>query len=205
MGAGRCTTRFHPLVAALLVTAIVVTASPAWWTARSAGTPAAATPSGTPAATRDETRIRAAIEAVLDPETHRGAIRLPGVRLDPTGDLTVVFALRAAPTLDAVRTAGIADVLTILRAVYDPLVSSRVRTTTVIGTFSETSERGARELRVLRVVLSAARAATIDWATVTPDELATRSDAWRIYPVLGDPGLDRPGDEATPTLGTPTA
>jgi hypothetical protein len=205
MGTGRGTTRFRTVFAALLVATTLVAASPAWWSARADTTPAAATPSGTPAAMSDAARIRAAIEAVLDPETHRGAIRLPGVRLDPTGDLTVVFALRDAASLDAIRTGGIDDVLTILRAVYDPVVSNRVRTTTVIGTFSETGQRGARELRVLRVVLSATRATAIDWATVTPADLARISDTWRIYPVLGDPGLDHPNVGATPTLGTPAA
>ena len=38
--------------------------------------------------------IRQAIAAVLDPATKRNAERLPRVTIDPTGDVTVVFALR---------------------------------------------------------------------------------------------------------------
>ena len=102
-------------------------------------------------------RIRGWIEEAIDPDTGRGAIRLPAVGIDDTGDLTVVFALREKDDLDAFRAAAEEDVFGILRAVYtEP--DSPVRTATVVGTYSVTGTRGARELRVLRTVLSAEHA-----------------------------------------------
>ena len=69
--------------------------------------------SGTPpaaATTALDDRIRGWIEEAIDPDTGRGAIRLPAVGIDDTGDLTVVFALREKDDLDAFRAAAEEDV-----------------------------------------------------------------------------------------------
>ena len=166
--------------------------------AQGAGTPV-------PYETEEEARIRAAIEAVLDPDTRRGAIRLPSVHLDGSGDLTVVVALRDEGSVQGIRVAALEDVLAILRAVYDPPVVNRVRTTTVVGTFSITGTRGPRELPMLRVVLSAERASSIDWATVEPEDLGDQVDTFRVYPPFGEIENSGPSAEAaTPASGTPT-
>src|SRR5215213_2514084 len=141
-------------------------------------TPAAAT------SALDE-RIRGWLEEAIDPDTGRGAIRLPSVGIDGTGDLTVVFALREKDDLDAFRAAAEEDVFRILRAVYtEP--DSPVRTATVLGTYSVTGARGDRELRVLRSVLSAANASKIDWERSTPQDLFSAADVYRLYPPFGD-------------------
>ncbi len=129
--------------------------------------------------------IRGWIEAAIAPETGRGAIRLPEVWIDDTGDLSVVFALREMDDLDGFRAAAEEDVFDILKAVYtNP--ESPVRTATVLGTYSVTGTRGARELRVLRAVLSAERAAEIDWQSARPESLFTAAETYRLYPPFGD-------------------
>src|SRR5215218_11505608 len=131
--------------------------------------------SGTPPAaaiSAVDDRIRGWIEEAIDPDTGRGAIRLPAVGIDDTGDLTVVFALREKDDLDAFRAAAEEDVFRILRAVYTA-PDSPVRTATVMGTYSVTGTRGARELRVLRTVLSEGHAEKIDWEHATSQVLFT--------------------------------
>ena len=54
--------------------------------------------------------IRDWIEEAIDPDTGRGAIRLPEIGIDDTGDLTIVFALREKDDLDAFRAAAEEDV-----------------------------------------------------------------------------------------------
>ncbi len=130
-------------------------------------------------------RIRGWIEVAIEPNTGRGTIRLPAVGIDDTGDLTVVFALREKDDLAAFRAAAEEDVFRILRAVYTP-PDSPVRTATVMGTYSVTGTRGARELRVLRTVLSADNAATIAWEDAAPRDLFTAADVYRLYPPFGD-------------------
>ena len=143
---------------------------------------------GTPSAAATnilDDRIRGWIEEAIDPETGRGTIRLPAVGIDHTGDLTVVFALREKDDLEAFRAAAEEDVFRILRAVYTP-PDSPVRTATVMGTYSVTGARGARELRVLRTVLSEEKARTIAWEDATPPDLFTAADVYRLYPPFGD-------------------
>src|SRR5215212_5384736 len=142
---------------------------------------------GTPPAAANalDDRIRSWIEAAIDPGTGRGAIRLPEVGIDDTGDLTVVFALREKDDLDAFRAAAEEDVFGILRAVYSE-PDSPVRTATVLGTYSVTGARGDRELRVLRTVLSAENASKIDWESSTPQDLFSAADVYRLYPPFGD-------------------
>ena len=115
----------------------------------------------------------------------RGAIRLPEVGIDDTGDLTVVFALREKDDLDAFRAAAEEDVFQILRAVYtEP--DSPVRTATIVGTYSVTETGNPRELPTLRTVLSAENASKIAWQTATPQDLFTAADVYRLYPPVGD-------------------
>ena len=59
---------------------------------------------------------------------------------------------------------------------------SPVRTATVVGTYSVTGTRGARELPMLRTVLSAEHAGKIDWENATPQDLFTAADVYRLYP-----------------------
>src|SRR5215204_1768486 len=169
------------LVVAVLLTAFtVLTGSPlVTGVSAQAGTPEPAT------ADVADDRIRGWIEAAIDRDTGRGAIRLPSVGIDETGDLTVVFALREKDDLEAFRAAAEEDVFWILRAVYTP-PDSPVRTATVMGTYSVTGARGSRELRVLRTVLSEEKARTIAWEDATPQDLFTAADVYRLYPPFGD-------------------
>ncbi|MFN8594510.1 MAG: alpha/beta hydrolase [Thermomicrobiales bacterium] len=132
-----------------------------------------------------EPRLHAAIAAAIPPDTGRGVIRLPSVRLDDTGDLTVVVALRERDNLADFRTAAAEDVFQILRAVYST-PDTGVRTVTVVGTYSVTGTYGARETRVLRVVLPATTAKALDWSTASPDRLFTAAETYRFYPPFGD-------------------
>ena len=161
----------------------------------------AATPAPAAMDTVDD-RIRGWIEAAIDPDTGRSAIRLPSVGIDETGDLTVVFALREKDDLEAFRAAAEEDVFRILRAVYT-LPDSPVRTATVMGTYAVTGTRGARELRVLRTVLSAEKAKTIDWEDATPQDLFTAADVYRFYPPFGDEQGNpiAPGNAAAAQVG----
>lgn len=147
-----------------------------------------------------DTALRGRIEQAIEPGSGRGAIRLPEVWIDNTGDLTVVFALREQDTLNAFRSAAEEDVFKILRAVYTA-PDNQVRTATVIGTYSVTGERGARELRVLRTVLSAERAAEMDWPQASPQELFTKADVYRLYPPFGDE-QGNPVPASAPSLAT---
>jgi pimeloyl-ACP methyl ester carboxylesterase len=130
-------------------------------------------------------RIRDWIEHAIAPDTRRGAIRLPEVGMDETGDLTVVVALREVDDLDGFRAAAEEDVFSILRAVYTA-PDSPVRTVTVVGTYPVAETGAPRELPVLRTVLSAEHAATIDWEEATPRDLFTAADVYRLYPPFGD-------------------
>jgi pimeloyl-ACP methyl ester carboxylesterase len=176
----------HPSSVTLLITVLLsstlmlFTGMPgaAGVSAQSATPPAAAT-------TALDDRIRGWIEEAIDPDTGRGAIRLPAVGIDDTGDLTVVFAVREKDDLDAFRAAAEEDVFGILRAVYtEP--DSPVRTATVVGTYSVTGARGARELPVMRTVLSAEHAGKIDWSNAAPQDLFSAADVYRLYPPFGD-------------------
>ena len=158
---------------------------------------------GDDAIAADEAELRATIEAVLDPDTRRGVGRLPSVRLDPTGDLTVVVALRDFGTLEAIRDGAEEDALAILRAIHESPVAGRVRTTTLIGTFAVTGTRGTRELRVMRVVLSAERAIGIEWGAVAPADLATVTDLWKLYPPFGTLDRLQPLTEPDPIFSSP--
>jgi pimeloyl-ACP methyl ester carboxylesterase len=162
------------VVALLLLT--IVSAAP------SLGSLAAQTSAGDDHAV--EAAIRSRIEQAISPDTGRGAIRLPAVWVDE-GRLSVVFALREQDDLDGFRAAAEEDVFQILRAVYTA-DDSPVVDTTVVGTYSVTGARGARELRVLRAALSAAGARQIDWDSAEPADLFTAAEVYRMYPPFGD-------------------
>ena len=141
-------------------------------------------------------RLRDSIEGAIPADTGRGVIRFPAIWIDEGGDLSVVVALRERDDVDGFRAAAEEDVFNILRAVYT-LPESPVSTVTVVGTYSVTEDRGARELPVLRVVLSAARAAAIDWQHATPEDLFRAADVYRFIPPFGDEE-GRPLPPATP-------
>ena len=163
-----------------------------------------------------EADLRRAIEEVLPPVAQRPIRRLASVRVDATGDTTVVFALREEATAEQTGNGAIRDAAAILGAVYTSPSSPQVRTTTLVGTFNVTGTRGARELRVMRVVLSAEGAVGLDWAVIArnPRQLAEIAQVYRLYPPFGDDAGDlgkvaTPGatadDPARPPLASPVS
>ena len=155
--------------------------------------PAGAAPSGQDIT--DAPLIRAAVTAAIDPDTKRDAPRLPRVGIDSTGDVTVVFALRDEGELGAIRAGAQADALAILSAVYHSPDAHRVTTTTVVGTFSVIGKRDqGRELPVLRAVLTAERAAGLDWDGLAPEQLPEIVDVWWLHAAFGNIGALR-GEE----------
>jgi pimeloyl-ACP methyl ester carboxylesterase len=139
-------------------------------------------------------QLRAAIENVLSPEPVRDRARFPSVRIDKTGDATVVFAMRDADTLEALRSAALEDALGVLEATFHPPVSDKIITVTVIGTYLVTGGRGAREWPVLRVTLNADHAHSTDWSKLTTDNIESSVDEFWIYPPLVEADQD---DSAT--------
>jgi quinohemoprotein ethanol dehydrogenase len=136
------------------------------------------------ASTDDAPILYAAVASSLDPVTNRAAIRLPRVSLDPNGDATVVFAIRnEQDDPAAIRDGAVADTLTVLDSVYQSPEASRVNILTVLGTFpvKGTKSPAPRETPVVRAVLSADKAAQIDWATLTPQALPQVADVWWIH------------------------
>jgi hypothetical protein len=129
-------------------------------------------------------KLRTAIEHILSADTHRGGQRLPSVRIDETGDATVVFAMRDASTLKELRENAIADAITILKATYDPPVTDKITTVTVVGTYPVTSERGTREWPVLRVTLDADNASSLKFDKLTTQNIDREVDTFWIYPPL---------------------
>jgi len=134
----------------------------------------------------ETTRLRSAIEKVLPAETNRGGQRLPSVRIDQTGDATVVFAMRDAKTLKELREDAIADTITILKATYDPPITDRINTITVVGTYPVTSGRGTREWPVLRVTLDADKARNLKFDKLTNENIDQEVNNFWIYPPLID-------------------
>jgi pimeloyl-ACP methyl ester carboxylesterase len=129
-------------------------------------------------------QLRAAIEQSLSPEPVRDRARFPSVRIDKTGDATVVFAMRDAATIEELRGAAIEDAITILEATYNPPVTDKITTITVVGTYLVAGGRGEREWPVLRVTLDADRAASTDWDQLTTDNVDSEVDEFWIYPPL---------------------
>lgn len=143
----------------------------------------AGAPSPTPAAS-DNDRLLAAVTAVLPGASGRSVPRLSSVRIDPTGDATAVFALRAGDTPQQIIAGGSADMLAIFRAVYHPAPVTSVRTTTVIGTYPVAGQYGTREWPVMRATLSRQTADRLDWDHLTAAKLPAAVDTWWVYPPL---------------------
>jgi hypothetical protein len=143
--------------------------------------PALAAPPGQEIA--DASQLREAIMASIDPQSDRDAVRVPRATVDPSGDVTVVFALRSeGDDPAATHATALADTLAILRAVYQSAEADRVSTATVIGTYPVQGKQGTvRELPVLRAVLSAARANQLDAAELSPEDVPPLLDAWWLH------------------------
>jgi hypothetical protein len=130
----------------------------------------------------EEPTVRRAIEDVLELDTGRQAARLPRVTLDiVTGDLTVVFAMRRPLSDNAAQIVASAtdDVFTILWAAYASQASAHIRTTTVLGTYALVGRyERPREIPLIRAVLSADRAAQMDWTSVASVDPREVLDVW---------------------------
>jgi hypothetical protein len=132
----------------------------------------------------EEPAVRQAIEAVLDMEVGRSATRLPRVSLDSaTGDLTVVFAMRRPLSDDAGQIVASAtnDIFNILWATYTSEAASRIRTTTVLGTYAVVGRYSRpREIPLVRAVLSDLGAARMNWARAAILEPRDVFDVWWV-------------------------
>ncbi|HEV7661956.1 MAG TPA: hypothetical protein VGQ62_00375 [Chloroflexota bacterium] len=130
----------------------------------------------------DQPAIRAAIESVIELDPGRQVNRLPRVTLDPSqGDLTIVFAMRRPLSDDAsqIVASALDDILTLLWATYASDASTQVRTTTVIGTYAVVGRYArAREIPLVRAVLSADRARQLDWAKFATLDPREAFDVW---------------------------
>jgi hypothetical protein len=133
-----------------------------------------ATPAG---ASIEDPELYALVADTLPPGTHRAAPRLATVTVDEAGQATVIFAIRSeAGDAEATRAGGVSDALSTLRTIYASPSGAELTSLTVLGTFpfKGTKGRAVREGVVLRAVLSAERAAEMDWEQVTPADL----DVW---------------------------
>ncbi len=141
-------------------------------------------PGAASATQSDEPIVRRAIESVIELDAGRPTARLPRVSLDDTnGDLTVIFAMRRAPGDDPARIVDFAtdDVFTILWAVYASGSAQRIKTVTVLGTYAVVGRYARpREIPIMRAVLSAERAAILDWTTVVSADPRDLLDVWWV-------------------------
>jgi hypothetical protein len=137
----------------------------------------------------DAPQILQAVGAVLSPDTARDVPRLARATIDTTGDVTVVFALRNEhDDKQAIHTTALADTLAILWAIYHSPDTNHVATTTVVGTYALTGKTGrTRELPVLRAVLSAQRAAQLDWQALSLEQLPQAVDVWWMHAAMDVP------------------
>ena len=137
---------------------------------------AGATPA---AASVEDPELYTLLADALPPGTHRAAPRLATVTLDEAGQATVIFAIRSeAGDAEATRAGGVADAVATLRAIYASPAAEHLTSLTVLGTFpfQGTKGKAVREGVVLRAVLSAERAAQMDWDHITPADL----DVWWV-------------------------
>ena len=137
----------------------------------------------------DEPVVRRAIESNIELDPGRQATRLPRVSLDDSnGDLTVIFAMRRPPGDDPTQIVAFAtdDVFTILWAVYASGSAPRIKTVTVLGTYAVVGRYARpREIPLMRAVLTAERAASLDWTTVVNADPRNLLDVWWIEGELG--------------------
>jgi hypothetical protein len=117
--------------------------------------------------------VRQAIEAIIDMDAGRDIARLPRVSI-AEGDLTVIFSMQRPGDDDPahIEQVAVRDAVSILYAAYTSEDAARIRTTTVLGTYRVVGkyERG-KEIPLLRAVLSAERAAIVDWNSVSLADL----------------------------------
>jgi hypothetical protein len=143
----------------------------------------------------EEPSVRLSIESVLEMDTYRQAPRLPRVTLEETtGDLTVIFAMRRPLDDDPRQIVASAtdDVFTILWAAYTSAAAPRIRTATVLGTYAVVGRYARpREIPLMRAVLSADRAARLDWWHVARIDPRDALDVWWVEGelVAGQPAL----------------
>ena len=132
----------------------------------------------------DEPAVRQAVQSVLEMDTFRGADRLPRTTLDSAhGDLTIVFAMRRPMSDDPRQIIASAtdDVFTILWATYTSPEASRIRTTTVLGTYAVVGRyERPKEVPLLRAVLTADRAANFDWSSAYRLDPSRALDTWWV-------------------------
>jgi hypothetical protein len=132
----------------------------------------------------DEPVVRQAVQSALEMDTFRDAERLPRISLDPArGDLTIVFGMRRPMSDDPQQIVASAtdDVFTILWATYTSGDASRIRTTTVLGTYAVVGRyEHPKEVPLLRAVLSADRAANFDWASAYRLDPGRVLDTWWV-------------------------
>ena len=137
----------------------------------------------------DEPVVRRAIESNIELDPGRQTARLPRVSLDDSnGDLTVIFAMRRPPGDDPTQIVAFAtdDVFTILWAAYASGSAPRIKTVTVLGTYAVVGRYArAREIPIMRAVLSAERAASLDWTTVVSADPRSLLDVWWVEGELG--------------------
>ena len=123
-------------------------------------------------------QLYSALAGSLDPSASRPVPRLAEVSVSQDGDATVIFAIRnEEDDAPLTREGALTDTLTVLRTVY---ATTQVNSVTVLGTFPFQSTKGknVRETPVLRAVLSAERAAQINWDELTAEELPATVDLW---------------------------
>jgi hypothetical protein len=116
------------------------------------------------------------LEAVLAAD-----VELTTVMVDPSGDATVIFAIRNVDDDPAaIRAGATADTLSVLRTAYTESPPTALSSVTVLGTFPFKSTKGksVRASPVLRAVLSADRAEALDWTQVTPEDVPNLVDVW---------------------------
>jgi hypothetical protein len=132
----------------------------------------------------EEPSVRQSIEAALEMDTYRQVLRLPRVTLDEArGDLTVIFAMRRPLTDDPRQVVASAtdDIFTILWAAYTSAAAPRIRTATVLGTYSVVGRyERPREIPLMRAVLSADRATRLDWWNVARLDPREALDVWWV-------------------------
>jgi hypothetical protein len=132
----------------------------------------------------DEPVVRQAVQSALEMDTFRDAERLPRITLDAArGDLTIVFGMRRPMSDDPRQIVASAtdDVFTILWATYTSGDASRIRTTTVLGTYAVVGRyEHPKEVPLLRAVLTADRAANFDWASAYRLDPGRVLDTWWV-------------------------
>jgi len=143
--------------------------------------------------------VRQAIESVLEMDTGRSAARLPRISLDVArGDLTIVFGMRRPLSDDPAQIVASAtdDVFTILWATYTSPDATRIRSTTVLGTYAIVGRyENPREVPLLRAVLTADHAANFDWPNVASLDPRRVLDTWWVE---GELAAAAPSLQATP-------